>query len=133
MLKFDVAGGDVQEASARAVDVERIGAAQVDSQRRGRLDEEQARGRPDADVDGAGLQRQPVVFRTGFHQLQTRVGLDLDVADDSDVEGRAGLVVRFEPFAPVQLARVGELCFSDARRAIEPRNLPRRERSDNRP
>ncbi len=108
MLEGDPAHRDVDGAVARRIDLQCVGAAEVDRRGRRRLDEEFAGWRPDERVHGTARQRQAVVAGRRGDELHPRVRVNLHEADVADVNRRTRIAIRLEPLADGQPAAVGD-------------------------
>ena len=81
MLERHPAGSDIDRAVPLRIDLQRIGAAEIDGGRRWRLDEEFAGWRPDECVHRTARQGKPVIAGSCIEQLHAGVRIDLDQSD----------------------------------------------------
>ena len=126
-MEPDPAERGANGAGAIGGDLERVGAAKIDRDSGGRVDDELRGTSPDVGVDGAEIELNAFVAGAGLEEAKARIGIDLNFAEVVFGKRGAGNGVGDESLADMEFGcgvAAGEDARANLRRALEIGNVP---------
>src|ERR1700739_2156833 len=126
-MKPDPAERGVNAAGTIGCDLKRIGAAQVDGDGGGRVDDECAGRSPDRGMNGADVELNALAIHVGLDEAHARVGFNADFTEISLREGSARIAVGGDCLADMKFRRrlsTGDYFSADLWRTLEIGNIP---------